>query len=346
MAVGYWLRDRAVRDRRLLPGALGRQAEGGQGRSCFMNKPIVVVGSLNADLVTRLQRFPIPGETLTADDFHVFAGGKGANQAYAASRLGGVVHMVGRVGRDSYGKRLIEELQGGGVNTCEVALDDGAATGMAFVSVDASGQNQIVIVAGSNAAVSANNLVESAELLASAGCVLLQLEIPVPAVLVAARMAKAGGARVILDPAPAAELPDELLQLVDWLTPNETELSRLLRLTPSNAMDVDQIVSCARKLQQRGVKQVVVKRGDAGVLCLSGHTTDSWPAFRVEAHDTVAAGDVWNGAFAVGLSEGESPENAGRFANAAASLSVTRPGAQASMPSRSEVTKFLSRSVL
>ena len=308
-----------------------------------MSTPIVVVGSLNADLVTRLPRFPAPGETVTAQDFNVFSGGKGANQAYSAARLGGAVHMVGGVGQDGYGAWLVEHLQGGGVDTGHVSRDGSAATGMAFITLDASGQNQIVIVGGANAAVSPDTLAASAELLASAGYVLLQLETPLPAVLAAAHMAKAGGAEVILDPAPAAELPDELLQLVDWLTPNETELATLLRLTPSGAMDLDDTVRHARTLRQRGVEQVIVKRGDAGALWIDGNTHHAWPGFTVEPVDTVAAGDVWNGAFAVALSEGHTPDDAGRFANAAAALSVTRAGAQASMPSRSEVDTFLSR---
>ncbi len=156
-------------------------------------------------------------------------------------------------------------------------------------------------------------------------------------------MAKAGGAQVILDPAPAAELPDELLRLVDWLTPNETELTKLLGLTPSDATDVDEAARLARTLQYRGVTQVIVKRGDAGALWIDGETPHVWTAFEVEPVDTVAAGDVWNGAFPVALSEGQNPEHAGRFANGAAALSVTRSGAQASMPSRSEVDAFLSR---
>ena len=310
-----------------------------------MSTPIVVVGSLNADLVTRLQRFPAPGETLTALDFQKFSGGKGANQAYAAGRLGGAVHMVGRVGNDGYGEWLVEQLQGGGVDTSHVGRDDNAATGMAFINLDASGQNQIVIVGGANAAVSPDDVAASAKLFADAGYVLLQLETPMPAVVAAARLAKASGAEVILDPAPAAELPDELLQLVDWLTPNETELATLLRMPspPSDAMDVDETARHARALQHRGVKQVIVKRGEAGALWIGSDTQQVWSGFTVKAVDTVAAGDVWNGAFAVALSEGQAPENAGRFANAAAALSVTRAGAQASMPSRSEVDALRSR---
>ena len=308
-----------------------------------MSKPIVVVGSLNADLVTRLQRFPAAGETLTALDFQKFSGGKGANQAYAAGRLGGTVHMVGRVGTDGYGEWLVEQLQGGSVDTSHVGRDDNAATGMAFITLDASGQNQIVIVGGANAAVSPDDLAACADLFADAGYVLLQLETPMPAVVAAAGMAKTSGAEVILDPAPAAELPDELLQLVDWLTPNQTELATLVRLPPSDSMDVEETARHARALQRRGVKQVIVKRGKAGALWIAGNTHHTWSGFEVRAVDTVAAGDVWNGAFAVALSEGQPPENAGRFANAAAALSVTRAGAQASMPSRSEVDTFLSR---
>ncbi len=310
-----------------------------------MTKPIVVVGSLNVDLVTRLQRFPEPGETLTALDFQKVAGGKGANQAYAASRLGGAVHMLGRVGNDGYGEWLVEQLQAAGVDTSHVGRDDNAATGMAFINLDASGQNQIVIAGGANAVVSPDDLSASAELFVNAGYVLLQLEIPVPAVLAAARMAKGSGAEVILDPAPAAELPEELLQLVDWLTPNETEVATLLQLqtSPSDAMDLDGAARHARKLLQRGVRQVIVKRGAAGALWIDGDTQHMWSGFKVEPVDTVAAGDVWNGAFAVALSEGQTPKHAGRFANAAAALSVTRAGAQASIPSRSEVDTLLSR---
>ena len=252
--------------------------------------------------------------------------------------------MVGRVGKDGYGEWLVGHLQGGGVDTGHVGRDDNVATGMAFINLDASGQNQIVIVGGANAAVSPDNLAASAELLAGAGYVLLQLETPMPAVLAAARMAKAGGAEVILDPAPATALPDELLRLVDWLTPNETELVTLLGVTPSDAMDVDEAARHARKLQHRGVTQVIVKRGDAGALWIDGDTRHVWSAFEVEPVDTVAAGDVWNGAVSRWLCpKGKPLRTPGAFANAAAALSVTRAGAQASMPSRSEVDAFLSR---
>jgi ribokinase len=258
--------------------------------------------------------------------------------------LGGDVHMVGRVGNDGYGEWLVEQLQAAGVDTSHVGRDDRAATGMAFIKLDASGQNQIVIVGGANAAVSPDDVSASAELFANAGYVLLQLEIPMPAVLSAARLAKASGAEVILDPAPAAELPDELMQLVDWVTPNETELATLLQLPslPSDAMDSPEAVRHAHTLLRRGVKQVIVKCGASGAMCFDGDTKRAWSPFEVDPIDTVAAGDVWNGAFAVALSEGHTPEHAGRFANGAAALSVTRAGAQASMPSRSEVDRFLS----
>jgi ribokinase len=305
-----------------------------------MSREIVVVGSLNAGLVTRLDRFPVPGETVTARDFAVHAGGKGANQAYAAARLGGRVAMLGAVGRDLYGDLLSDSLHRAGVDVASVARDADAPTGMAFITIDASGENEIVIVPGANARIAPYSLRAHEGRIASAGVVLLQLEVPLPVVERAARVAHEGGAVVILDPAPAPAppLPSSLLECVDFLTPNLGELQTLTRRAVA-ANDAD---SAARALAAGHPRlRVIVKMGERGALLVEPDGRSHWPAPRVEVVDTTAAGDAFNGALAVALAEGLPLLEAGRRAVIAGSLSVTRAGAQPSMPSRAEVEAAL-----
>jgi ribokinase len=298
---------------------------------------VVVVGSLNADLVVRVPEFPGPGETLTGTDFAVFPGGKGANQACAAGRLGARVGMVGRVGDDDHGRMLERSLAAGGVDTTGVVRDASVATGTALITIDRSGQNQIVVVPGANALLSPADVEAASDRIRSAGFVLLQLETPLETVEAAARLARSGGAVVILDPAPARVEARRLLALVDYVTPNETELHSLASAAPAEASPEE----LARELLAAGARNVVTKLGEKGARLVGRDGSCHWPALSVEAVDTTAAGDVWNGAFATALASGEAPERAGRFANAAAALSVTRPGAQPGMPGRSEVEELL-----
>jgi ribokinase len=297
---------------------------------------IVVVGSLNADLVVRVERFPSPGETVAGHDFTVIPGGKGANQACAAARLGGDVAMIGRVGKDAHGELLRRSLAAAGVDVSGVASDARVPTGVALITVDRAGENEIVIVPGANGAFTVEELARGGARLDAAAVLLLQLEIPLATVQAAARRARQAGAIVILDPAPAAPLPDGLLCEVDYLTPNETELAALVGgVRPGDER------AAARTLLGRGVRNVVVKRGDQGALLVGAAGEVVWPAFRVEAVDATAAGDAWNGAFACALADGLPPAQAGRLATAAAAVSVTRRGAQPSMPTRAEAEALI-----
>jgi ribokinase len=303
-----------------------------------MRSEIVVVGSLNADLVTRVERFPAPGETVTALDFAIHPGGKGANQAFAAARLGGRVAMLGCVGRDAYGERLTKSLLSAGVDVSTVNRDAEAPTGLALITLDASGENQIVVVPGANGRLSPELVQANEARIASAAVVLLQLEVPLGVVLAAARIAREGGAAVILDPAPAQPLPASLLKCVDFLTPNESELQTLTGRAVGN-----QAEHAARSLADGGPLRVIVKMGEVGAHLVEANGQAFWPALRVEAVDATGAGDAFNAALAVALAEGRSLPEAGRLAVAAGALCVTRAGAQPSMPTRQEVETALAR---
>ena len=301
-----------------------------------MKRPIVVFGSLNADVVVRLPRFPAPGETVTGTDLAVFPGGKGANQACAAGRLGGRVYMVGRVGADGSGQLLRSSLDKAGVDTSAVLADLSVPTGTAFIAIDATGQNEIVIVAGANGRVGADDVERSRSLIEGAAFLLLQLEVPLAAVEGAARVARAAGRTVILDPAPAQAAALSLLPLVDYVTPNESELLGLCG-ERVRGIDVEEAAALGRRLIERGARRVVAKLGPLGTMLVTKDVVRRWSGLAVRAVDTTAAGDVWAGAFATALSEGAREDKAGAFANVAAGISVTRAGAQPSMPDRAEV---------
>jgi len=305
-----------------------------------MSGRIVVVGSLNADFVVRVSRCPAAGETVPGERFSMFPGGKGANQAYAAAKLGARVCMVGQVGNDPWAAVLRENLASVGVDVSGVLRDDRVSSGLAVILVEATGQNRIVIVPGSNGTFTPDRLEAARDLLASASVVLLQLEIPLETVRAAAGLARRAGARVLLDPAPAGPLPDEVLAQSDYVTPNETELAVLAGAEPSAPLDRDRACRLARRLLGRGARRVLVKMGAAGALLVERDREHFWPAPKVRAVDTTAAGDAFNGAFAVALAEGSGDEEAGAFACAAAAVSVTREGAQPSMPTREEVRRL------
>jgi ribokinase len=302
-----------------------------------MNAEIVVVGSLNADYVINLPRFPLPGETVSGSNFAIYPGGKGANQAFAAARLGGRVAMVGQVGNDSHADELKRNLESAGVDTNYLQRDTDVASGIAFISIDSEGQNQIIIVPGANGTFGAERLSPCQELIAGARVVLLQLEIPMDTVLAAARFA------VILDPAPAQDIPDELLALVDYITPNETELAMLNDVVCEGSLRRDEASQMARRLLPRGAQRVIVKLGSQGALLVGEDYENFWPAVPVVAVDTTAAGDAFNAALAVALAAGKSEIEAGEFAALAAAYSVTRKGAQPSMPTLQEVENLLQK---
>ena len=305
---------------------------------------IVVVGSLNADLTVRVSRFPLPGETITGDTFAVVPGGKGANQAAAAGRLGGRVMMVGQVGADAQGAMLRAALTDAGVDVTMVAVDESAATGVAVITIDARGENEIVLAAGSNGTFGPERIAPSLAVLRSARAVLLQLEIPLATVMRAATEAQSAGALVILDPAPATPVPDQLLALADYVTPHEHELAVLAGADPGDGeVAVADLDAMARAVLARGSSRVLVKVGARGARLITRDGVSEWPARPVRAVDTTAAGDAFNGALAVALTEGASIDQAVRFATVAASISVTRPGAQPSLPTRAEVDAAMRR---
>jgi ribokinase len=300
----------------------------------MFTKPIVVIGSINMDLVARTPRIPLAGQTLTGTDFATTPGGKGANQAVAAARLGAHVQMIGAVGNDVFGEALLSNLASASVDTRAVARVPGPS-GVAQIQVADNGQNSIVVVPGANGAVTSELIRQHTKLIQAAGIVLLQLEIPLDTVLAACELCSAAQVPVILDPAPAGSLPETIWPELAWFTPNETELG----LYSGNGFPPE---TAAKQLLARGVHGVALKRGAEGVYIAASTGESVWiPAFHVEAIDTVGAGDCFNGAFAVSLLEGSSPTDAARFASAAAAISVTRRGAQASMPTRAEVDAFL-----
>ena len=293
---------------------------------------IVVVGSLNMDLVVRSPRHPQPGETLLGSEFHTFPGGKGANQAVAAARLGGQVQMIGRVGADAFGKSLIQTLANGGVDTSQVK-QIGAATGVALITVDAAGQNTIVVAPGANSELSPPDILAAESAFEGASVVVMQLEIPLLTVTYAADLAHRHGARVILNPAPAQQLDSTMLKQVDALIPNQPEAT----LLTGSALAGE----AARRLLASGVHSVIVTLGKDGVLIVEGEIETHLAAHRVSVVDTTAAGDAFVGAFAVALAEGRSTREAAAWGNAAGAVAVTRPGAQPSLPMRAELEQFL-----
>jgi ribokinase len=306
-----------------------------------MNR-IVVAGSLNMDLVGVAPRIPSPGETVLGREFFQAPGGKGGNQAYAAARLGGSATMLGRVGGDEFGRMLKANLEAAGCDVSGVKAAPGAS-GVGLISIDDAGQNAILVAPGANALYGPADFELDAQALAGAGLLLLQLEIPMETVVAAATAGKRAGLRVILDPAPAPQaLPAALCRNVDILTPNEVEAAQLVgvaadRLTLADAQDI------AGRLLSTGVGSVIIKLGPQGCLLADGRTLSRIAAPTVEAIDTTAAGDVFNGALAVALAEGAELADACHFAVRAAALSVTRAGAQPSMPLRNEVDGWMSQ---
>jgi ribokinase len=299
---------------------------------------VAVVGSSNTDMILRVARVPRPGETLLGGEFSTAAGGKGANQAVAAARAGGRVALVARLGRDSLGDEALAGFRREGIAVSRVVRDPASPSGVALIFVGQDGENSIGVAGGANQRLSPRDVASAGDVIAGAQVLLLQLETPIRTVEAAARLAVRAGVPVILNPAPAQPLPERLLRLVSVLTPNETEASLL---TGAKVRDVRSAARAATTLQKRGVRTVIVTLGAKGAV-VADEAGSRWvPGFRVKAVDTTAAGDVFNGALAVRLAEGRPLLEAVRFAHAAAAISVTRCGAQPSIPSRDEIKRML-----
>ncbi len=301
---------------------------------------IIVFGSINMDLVVHSPHLPTPGETISGDAFFTAPGGKGANQAVACARLGAATRMIGRVGGDVFGSALRDSLTQNGVDVSRVTVDAAQSSGVALITVDARAENTIVIVPGANGAVSFDDVAHLDSLLSTSRLLLLQLEIPLETVIAAAGVAHDHGLTVILDPAPARPLPPELYSLVDILTPNEVEAAALVGFN----LDSDSAIErAASVLLERGLRNVILKLGGRGayVRRVGEASGRFWPAFKVKAIDTVAAGDAFNGGLAAALAEGKPFEEAVQWGMATGAISTTRPGAQPSMPTRAEVVELI-----
>lgn len=302
-----------------------------------MNK-LVVLGSVNADHVLQVPSFPRPGETLHGRNYQVIPGGKGANQAVAAARLNADIGFIACVGDDSFGINIRENFKMDGIDITGVKMQPNCPTGIAMIQVADSGENSICISAEANAKLTAEAIEPDLERIRQADYLLMQLETPMCGIEKAARIAKDAKTNVILNPAPARELSDELLSYIDVITPNETEAEVLTGVTVT---DDDSAQEAANILHSKGIEIVMITLGAKGVWLSQNGRGQIIPGFRVEATDTTAAGDTFNGAFVTGLLEDLPLESAIKFAHAAAAISVTRFGAQTSIPTRKEVEEFL-----
>jgi len=295
---------------------------------------ILIVGSSNTDMVIKTNHFPAPGETILGGRFLMNAGGKGANQAVAAARLGGMVTFVGKIGDDIFGKQAVQQLEDEGINVDYVAVDPENPSGVALITVDKKGENSIVVAPGSNGTLSSADFDKAIAELNESEFVLMQLEIPIPTVEHVAAIAAEKQKKVILNPAPAALLSDELLKNLYLITPNETEAELL---TGIKVTDQNSALLAASALHEKGVEIVIITMGSAGAFLLADNESEIISAPKVEAVDTTAAGDTFNGALTVALSEGKTIQESIAFANKAAAISVTRIGAQSSVPFRKEI---------
>jgi len=299
---------------------------------------IVVVGSSNMDLVVKAARIPAVGETILGGDFIMTPGGKGANQAVAAAKLGADVCLVARLGEDMFGEQSLDNFNAEGINTQYVTRSEKAPSGVALITVDQAGNNVIVVAPGANNELSADDVRNARSAIASAGALVAQLEVPLDTVEFAARMATSCCVPFVLDPAPAQQLNPEFLSMVDVLTPNETEAQIL---TGIEVTDEDSARKAAGSLLESGAGAVILTMGSKGYLLATDEKTEFVPAIVTEAVDATAAGDAFTGSLAVGLARGERIADAAYFANHVAALSVTKMGAQSSMPSTEEVESFM-----
>lgn len=299
---------------------------------------ITVVGSSNLDLVAKIPRFPQVGETLEGDSFHMGFGGKGANQAVMGSKLGADVTMVTKLGRDVFGDMTLKNYQDQGIDTRFVLFDEERSSGVAPIWVDPQGRNMIIIVLGANLALSPDDARAAREVIQSADIVVCQLEVPVETTLETFRIAKEAGVRTILNPAPAAPIPDELLALSDIVSPNETETELLTSMPVST---IEEAEAATRRLQERGARTIILTLGERGALLVGEGPAVHVPGRPVEAVDSSGAGDAFIGSLAVFLAEGQSLRKAIEWANTVAAVSVTKIGTQASFPRRAAVADLL-----
>jgi len=298
---------------------------------------IIVVGSSNTDMVIKTKRIPAPGETVLGGTFFINAGGKGANQAVAASRLGGTVSFICKTGSDIFGQQAVAGLKKENINTEFIFTDTQKPSGVALITVDENAENCIVVAPGANASLSVGDIGEIENFIVQAEIILMQLEIPLETVAHIANFAAKNKITVILNPAPACELPDELLKNISIITPNENEAEKLTGITVTDIRTAEQ---AAKSLFNRGVETVIITLGAEGALLLSRDKVIHIPGYKVNPIDTTAAGDVFNGALTMAISEKKSLEEAIDFACKAAAISVTRLGAQASAPFAHEIEAF------
>lgn len=300
-------------------------------------KPIIVIGSSNTDMVIRCSRLPRPGETVLGGSFMMNHGGKGANQAVAAAKLGGDTVFIGKVGDDVFGHQTVEMLTSLGIDTRFLCVSATEPSGVALINVDEhTAENSISVASGANGAIRPADIDAAEEVIASASLILMQLEIPIDTVTYAAKMAKRHGVTVVLNPAPAPSepLPEELLENVDIIIPNKTEAEVITGIAIDTPQDE---LRAIRSLHSKGISTVIFTLGSKGALLCQNGDCEEVPSFKVKAVDTTAAGDTFCGALCVGLSEGKEVRPAMIFANQAAAISVTRKGAQQSVPTRAEV---------
>jgi len=295
---------------------------------------IIVVGSSNTDMVIRAEKFPVPGETILGGKFFLFPGGKGANQAVAAARLGGQVTFIAKVGSDIFGEQALQQFKKEGIRTQFIVSDPKNPSGVALITVDVNGANTIVVAQGANGALTSADIQKAEKEFEHVNILLMQLEIPMDAVVHAAKLATRHRGKIILNPAPARPLPDELLKDLFVITPNQSEAESLLQM---EITDINSVQIAAKKLHDKGVKHVVITLGAEGAFLFDHSGGRHITAPKVIPIDTTAAGDVFNGALAVAIAENKSVDEAVAFANGAAAISVTKMGAQTSAPFRNEL---------
>jgi len=305
-----------------------------------IKKKIVVIGSSNTDMVIRTPRIPRPGETVLGGEFFMAPGGKGANQAVAAARAGGDVHFIARVGDDIFGRQSYDGFVGAGIHAERIVQDKDSPSGVALIIVGPDGENCIAVASGANARLAVTDVRQAKAVITSADIVLMQLESPLETIQEAAEIAASAGVPVILNPAPARTLSDDILRRLAYLTPNENEAEILTGITLIKKSD---LAKAADALLAKGIRAVLITLGAKGVYVASGEKKEVVPAFKVIPVDTTAAGDAFNGALAVALAEGRPLLEAARFANAAAALATTKMGAQPSLAIRTDIEKLLTQ---
>ena len=299
---------------------------------------ILVFGSINMDLTTYVPKLPRPGETLRGSSFITVPGGKGSNQAVACARLGTKTYFVGRVGKDAFGPEVLEIVKKEGVDISQAIIDPKSGTGLAVISVDENAENSIIIISGANLALDNSDVERAKTLMEDATVLMLQLEASLEPTFETAKAANQKGMKVILDPAPAYPIPQDVFPFIDFITPNEVETEALVGFKPANQEDA---ARAAKALKEKGVRTAIIKMGSLGAYYDSPEGSGFVRAFKVNAIDTVAAGDAFNAGLAVAISEGKSVSDAVRWGAAAGAIATTRKGALPSMPHRDEMLKLL-----